>query len=488
MFKYNFILSLFLLSGLLIGVSSCDDWLEEFPRDAMASEMAMADIEGVEATLAGLYNRLQGGTYNHREMNLVGELLADQMDISLDNAGRLINHPHNQEGAGFGIWNGRYDDINRLNMILHYIDDVEATERTINQAKGETYAMRGYIYFDLLKIYARPYMYQEPLVQGQPLGVIYKTEPFLGIDDRSFQERGTIDEGYQLVLDDFTSALEYLTDDNPDFPYRFTQVVVKALLARLHLFMGNWEEAINFAEDVIDESPVSLVNAETREDYLTLFADAPGKESLFELGFTQADRPGMNTSVAGMASFFPDLGRGYGDVILRQDLLNLLDQYGEEGHPAGEMYYVVEKGAQMCAFQDKYSSYRGEAYWDDIKILRIAEMYFIAAEAYAELDQLDDAVYYLQELRNHRNIGHLEIDADTKEDFIDLLLTEKRVEFFSEMSHRWFDLRRRGMDIPKGIPGVDSGEPLGFDDYRVVERIAISEISANENCIQNPGY
>jgi len=86
-------------------------------------------------------------------------------------------------------------------------------------------------------------------------------------------------------------------------------------------------------------------------------------------------------------------------------------------------------------------------------------------------------------------MGDEPIEVDNKDDFIDLLLTDKRVEYFSEMSHRWFDLRRRGMDIPKGIPGVDAGSPLEFADYRVVERIPVSgEVESNENVIQNPGY
>jgi len=487
MHKYNFILSILFTAGLLLGATSCgEDFLERYPRASMASEMAMADIEGVEATLAGLYNRMQAGTYNHREMNLVGELLADQMDIAQTNAGRLVNHPVNLEGAGFGVWGRLYNDINRINSILYYVDDVQASQARINQAKGEAYAMRGYIYFDLLRIYARPYMYQTPFVQGEPLGVILKTSPFLGIDEASFQTRGTINDGYQLVMDDLTLATQLLSDTG--YPYRFTRTAAKALLARLHLYMGNWQDAIDFAEDVINEASNGLVNASDRSSYLPVFASAPGAESIFELGFTSADRPNMNESVAGMASYFPETGEGYGDVILRQDLVNLIDAYSAEGHPAGDMYYVKVKGGQLNAYQDKYSSYRGERYWDDIKMIRMAEMYFIAAEAYAELEELDDAKDMLQELREHRGIGHLSIDADTKEDFIDLLLKEKRVEFFSEMSHRWFDLRRRGMDIPKGIEGVDAGSPLEFEDYRIVERIPTGETSSNENCVQNPGY
>jgi hypothetical protein len=183
---------------------------------------------------------------------------------------------------------------------------------------------------------------------------------------------------------------------------------------------------------------------------------------------------------------------GYGDVVLRRDLVeNVLQPYETLGDVRGEenaTYYHRDKNGQWCAFQAKYHSYRGVANWDDVKVIRMSEMYFIAAEAYAEMDQLTDARDMLMTLREHRGIGNVNITANTREEFIDLLLTEKRLEFFSEMSHRWFDLRRRGMDIPKGIDNVDQGMPLDFEDYRLVGRIPNDEIEANTNCIQNPGY
>ena len=493
----KYIFSLLFAVGLLTMATSCEDFVERYPRASIAEEEVMKDMEGVTATLAGLYHRMSAGTYNHREMNLAGELLSDQMDIAESNAGRMTSHPTTEEGAGFGLWNRLYDDINRTNTIIHRIDDIEDADPVeVERAKGQAHAIRGHLYFDLLRVYARPYLHQEPLVQGEPLGVILKTEPFTGIDERTFQERATIDESYQLVLDDLYQALEYMDDDLSDFPYRFNPVSVKANLARVHLYMGNWQEAADYAQEVIDDAPVSLVDADDRESYLTVFADAPGEESIFELGFAGGDdRPSMNTSVAGMASYEREGSEGYGDVILRRDLVNLLEEYGDWGHPGDEMHYFREKGGQDCWFQDKYSSYRGDAWWDDIKVIRMAEMYLIAAEALYEAGQETQAEEKLMELREHRGMCDVSIqesiDAmDDVDDFIDLVLTERRVELFSEMSHRWFDLRRRGMDITKGVEGDDArgGDPLDFEDYRVVERIPISEVEANENCIQNPGY
>ncbi len=499
------------MAGLLIGSYSCEDFVEKYPRDAIAEEEIVDNIKGLQSILNGLYDRLSAGTYNQREMNLAGELLADQMGIAEENAGRMIAHPTNVEGAGFGIWTRAYNDINRANTILYHIDGLDAEDQ-VNQVKGETHAIRAHLYFDLLRIYARPYMYQEPLVAGEPLGVVYKTMPFVGIDERTFEARGTIEEGYQLVLDDLYTALDYLEGDER-FPHRFNEISVKANLARVYLYMGNWSEAVNYAEQVIAEAPVDLVDAEDGIDYIErVFASAPGGESIFELGFTDvADAPGMNTSVAGMATYYREEyfeGEGiemphiqidyqaYGDVILRYDLVyNVLRPYEELGDVRGEeygTYYLRPKGGQETYFQTKYHSHEGVANWDEYIIIRLSEMYFIAAEAYYEMEQIDQAEEMLMEVRRHRGIGDVSIqetidEFDDVDDFMDLLLKEKRLEFFSEMSHRWFDLRRRGMDIPKGTE-MDQGTPLVFEDYRIVERIPVSEIASNENMIQNPGY
>ncbi len=486
MHKHNFIYSLILTAAILIGAASCEDYLEKYPRASMASELAMADLEGIEATLYGLYNRMQG--WHLATHYLAGGLLTDELKVAAANSGRMITYPTNQENtSSFVSWSGRYNDINRLNMMLYYVDELEGDfdETRLNRLKGEAHAMRGYIYFNLLKVYARPYMYQTPLVQGEPLGVTIKLDPFMGIDEDSFEPRATIDEGYQVVLDELEMAISLLPETNDDFPYRFTNISAKALLAKIHLYMGNWTEAASYAEDVIADGNVNLTGT---DNYIDAFAETPGSESILEMGYTSDDRPGMNESIQGLAWYDPPTG--YGDLILRRDLINLLEEYRTKGDVRPEMTYEYTKVGEDVVFQDKFAGYAGpHAYWDDYPVIRTAEMYLIAAEAYAELDQLTDARNILTDFREHRmDQENAEVTVDTKEELIDLILTERRVEFFCEMSHRWFDLRRRGMGIPKGCPDEDPGIPLEFDDYRIVGRIPNAEMEANENAIQNPGY
>lgn len=492
--KSRFILYYFLTAVIFLAITSCEDYLDQYPVSSLAEEEIFESIDGVERTLNGLYSRLGNGTYNHREMNCVGGLKADNLDIAQVNAGRLNQHQLNAEGEDFGIWSQVYDNINRVNTILANIDDFEDVDQDkLNNLKAQALAMRGYMYFDLLKIYARPPMHQEPLVKGEPLGVIIKTEPFEGLDESAFEERATIDEGYEQVQKDLTDAVDLFDGSNEDYPYRFTQTTAEALLARLHLYLGNWGDAIDYAEDVMDYNHVYLVDqsdadptTDAAEDHPEIYIDNPGQESIFEIGYTSDDRPDRNTSVAGMATWVQE---GYGDVILRMDLRNLLEEYREKGDVRPIFVEDTVKGGQDVAYQMKYYHWQGIRFWDNIKMIRSAEMWLIAAEAYAEMDDVPTGVDYLEELRAHRmDQEHVEVNPANKDELIDMILRERRVEFFNEMSHRWFDLRRRGRDIPKGIPDVDSGDPLDFENYKVVDKIPEQEISSNDNCVQNPGY
>ena len=60
---------------------------------------------------------------------------------------------------------------------------------------------------------------------------------------------------------------------------------------------------------------------------------------------------------------------------------------------------------------------------------------------------------------------------------------ERRVELAFE-GHRFFDLKRLGLDIVKAAPVQN----LNFTDFRLLAPIPIREIQANANLKQNTGY
>src|SRR5690606_24698366 len=109
--------------------------------------------------------------------------------------------------------------------------------------------------------------------------------------------------------------------------------------------------------------------------------------------------------------------------------------------------------------------------------IRIAELYLIRAEAYAELEEYTLAVDDLNKVRERA----LLVDRSYTTSKTDVLLwieDERRLEFAFE-AHRWFDLVRTGR----------AQQVLGITEaFRLLLPIPYSQILADPALTQNPGY
>jgi hypothetical protein len=73
--------------------------------------------------------------------------------------------------------------------------------------------------------------------------------------------------------------------------------------------------------------------------------------------------------------------------------------------------------------------------------------------------------------------------AQTREDLLNAIWQERRVELFIEWGHRWFDLKRTGQ-----AGAMLSKIKQGWTDTDVLYPIPYSETQLNPNMSQNPGY
>ncbi len=117
---------------------------------------------------------------------------------------------------------------------------------------------------------------------------------------------------------------------------------------------------------------------------------------------------------------------------------------------------------------------------DDVPVFRISEIYLIRAEAYSNIPEMESlALDDLNDLREARGLVRLDLSG---EDLKAEIAKQRRVELAYE-GHRFFDLKRKGMDIIK-----PSGEILEYASYKMVARIPIRETDLNDNLTQNPDY
>ena len=131
----------------------------------------------------------------------------------------------------------------------------------------------------------------------------------------------------------------------------------------------------------------------------------------------------------------------------------------------------------------------------NIKIIRLSEIYLIAAEAALHSTKqeagADAAAGYLNEIRR-RSPGLAPATAATITD--DMILDERSKELFGE-GQRFFDMMRMGRTIEfnddfQDIPVSHRGKTIDRTFEKIVLPISQDEINANpalENQ-QNPGY
>jgi len=127
----------------------------------------------------------------------------------------------------------------------------------------------------------------------------------------------------------------------------------------------------------------------------------------------------------------------------------------------------------------------------DAYVIRLAEMYLIAAEAEMNLGHLDVAATYVNELRTRAALpDHVADMQITPGDInLDFILDERAREFAGEQI-RWFDLKRTGKLISRTKLGnPDAGQFI--QQYHLVRPIPQAQIDAVTNkaeFTQNPNY
>ena len=136
----------------------------------------------------------------------------------------------------------------------------------------------------------------------------------------------------------------------------------------------------------------------------------------------------------------------------------------------------------------------GNANVVDVKALRTAEVLLSRAEAYARLNKNTEALADLNTLRKQRYSDYV-AGTETGADLLTAILLQRRLELAFEGS-RFFDLKRLGLGVTRssfgdksdgtGINNVTKALPAGDIHFQLP--FPQSEINANPNIVQNPGY
>lgn len=437
---------IYITTILVILLSGCEDLLDVKTTASLnVDDGVITSQERAELVLNGMYDGLQAESYYANYIITYGDLAAD----NLDHTGTFVaskqvdnNDILTENVLINNIWDQLYYVINIANTLIEDVPAIENIEAaTADRMVGEAYFVRALSYFTLVKSFG---------------GVPLQLSAVRNSTDVEQLERSTAQQVYDQVESDLDDASTLLGDFMENG--RANAWAAKALQSRVHLYQGEYQEAHDLADDVIQNGPYSL-----EDDYTAIFdyENPFSSESIFEVDFNNQDANSL-----AFWYYEDDFGGRYEYGVST----SLVNAYEPNDERQGVIYFYPSTGNYMV---NKYQDISSGS--DNVLVLRLGEMYLNRAEAlFNGANGTSTAADDINAIRNRASLVDLTVPVS-----LDIILDERRKELAFE-GHRWFDLTRtdRGVDL---LPNVTS-----TDQY--LWPIPQSERDVNPNLGQNPGY
>lgn len=455
-----------LATVLLVSLASCKkSFLELNPPTSLTPEVALATEADLQVALRGAYAGLKTTGLYGRSLMVLGDMMGDNTYQSTLNTNRYTMFNNNTytvtDGDVAALWSNAYTVILRANNI---INATVAANANVNQYKGEAYAIRALAYYNLVRFFATPYT-QDPAALGVPLITTYNADAKPG--------RAKVSEVYALINADLNQAYTLMTKFTNSS--QFSKYAAKALQAKVYNTMGDKTNAKTAALDVITNSGFTPVSATAHAGYWSGVSFRTDKvETLFELSFDAV----ANNAFDALAYIYLQSGN-YGDMLCADDLYASFS--ATDARKA--LYATGTRGGLASVFVNKYTSFTGDH--SDTKVIRMAEMYLIAAEASYPANEAD-AIKYVNEVTSRRGATAI---ASTGAALLEDIITERRKELAFE-GERYHDLQRLKRDVVRGTNYPSSARTIAFSNFRRIMPIPQGELDANPTikAQQNPGW
>ena len=441
-------------------LTSCSGFLNVKPQGKVIPQTD----EEFAAIMHNRINDIEGGydEYVLGNMDVISrrEGCADDLDANIKTgsipayAGDVINHRQSDYKETFEI-------IRDCNIV---IENMEGRTTTLaSDVLAAAYAMKGICYYNLIRDFCDAWDADDSHNQmGLPL-----VEKF---DIKDIPVRASLAATAKYTEDLLKKSLSEKMSDGRFF---FTESVVKAYLARLYFWIEDWDNVISLCSDMIANSGLTLTPL---EEYATMI---------------QADKAAL------------------GEVITRS---HINDASELDWYFASVKGFVASRpaSASLRSLFDKENDVRYAASFNDKLCnakapecrIRLSEIVLMLSEAYCHINDSDNALKWLNELRRHRIRGVADLTEDTLPELrtgnrivedaegdgltplMQAILDERRRELCLE-GDRWFELKRNGS--PEWWV-ISNGLKYTTKKYMYTAPIYKGDVDLNPDLKQNPGY
>lgn len=460
----------------IIFLSGCSKSFLELKNPQAIDFDHISDLASLTTASTGVYSLFKQSDYYNRTFLVVPEVMTDNAFISIRNSGRYLNEDRftvtNGDTYITGAWRLMNQVVANANLALAAGEAITfpATEQEqANQIMGELHACRALAFFDMVRFYAQPYNFSANAAHN---GVPVYLRPSNQI---IYPTRESVAKVYDQIIADLKLAETLMSAKRKNG--HFTAIAARALLAKVYLYKEDWENAELYATKVMDDNTYTLLS---NADYVAGWAAKFNAESILEVGNT----PTSNSGSDGIG-YLTEQG-GYGDLLATKELY---DTYTASDVRRKLIVPGKRQGGEPAAYFIKKYPNGVNTKDDNPKVLRMAEMYLVRAEARAELSRsgapkLAGALEDLNRIVKRADPSAADVSLSGDE-LVQRIILERRKELAFE-GNRLFDLNRKKM----GVTNIQSDAQANYTypHNRFIMPIPYDEINANPNMEQNPGW
>lgn len=455
--------------GLLLLFTSCNKWLDVKPKTQITEEDQFSTRQGFTDALFGIYQTAaKPDSYGKNLTFGLLDILAQRYENKSSGNTLMYNlarynytYPSVQTVID-SVFNNNYAAIAQANYVIKNVDNGTLDENTRAIIKGESIGMRAFLHFDLIRLFSNSY--------NDGANASAPSIAYLKDFTVTPSARLTLGAALDLCEADLKEAEQLLSVNtdidqiatnqgsvSPDLFLQFRQNhlnywAVKATLARLYLFKGDKVNALKYALEVINSNKFFFVNQSTLNvDATSINADLTfSSEHIFSVYVS-------NLKKTADILFKAETATGEtADLWSLKNNLNSMYQTSLPNYGTDIRSHIASKSLwSELSSTIVYS----KKYWSDnaknenvkqriIPVIKLAEMYYIAAESAPSVEQ---GTAYLNVVRVARLIPALSPAPATQDLFDAEIQLEYRKEFYAE-GQVWFYYKRKGLtSIPSGL-------------------------------------
>ena len=433
------------------------------PQNQLVNTSVFSSYESANGAIIGIYSKMMesasANTFPHGYSTVLGGISSDEL---LYIPSGIYSSPAYQEIAESNIqadnrelqnfWSQAYQYINYANAVIEGLEKstLLADSQRLNLS-GEALFIRAWCHFSLINFFgAVPY--------------ITSSDYRLNVNAVRLDESEVLDR----IIADLKNAETALSESTGNQRTRPDKWAARALLSKVFLAKGDWINAEQYSSTILNSNLFSL-----EDDPLNVF-NKDGREVIWQL---QPVAP-PNYTIVDAVWFIPRMGADP-TIILSDSLLKSFEP-DDKRFAAWVDSLIISGIPYYYPFKYKViDNLNAEQYYI---VFRLAEQILIRAESRVHNNDLAGALADLNQVRSRA--GLTEVTTVDPDEILKSILGERRIELFAEWGNRWIDLKRSGHldEIMSAVKG-NSWDPT--DKLYPIPR---SEILADQNLTQNPGY